>query len=679
MTTMAHSPRGLRTAAHAKADENLSEFIRSCRGRLKTLGATISWDEDHWPSARMTFGNLDQKSRILLSSNVMKRPFLEFAKAYCLYTPLSGARIELRALKCIERALCEAHKEPDILKLTSSSLDRAATLAREHFSDGTAYHIGQQLVSISRLLNEKALIPRSLHWRNPIPRQNDRTRTGPKALEERKHKQPNLEALKALGRIFASNPKEPRDIFTTCTAALLLSAPLRITAVLALREDCEIEERKRDGSRAYGRRSQPAKGSSPRVTWVHEGMVDIAREAVRKLRAMTAEGRALASWLENHPKEFYRHKNCPSVPEDEPLTIEQTASALGIGSAKRFAIAQHLRRFSLPCKDGQNSLRSLNRWVHKRLPSQFPWYDKVRKIKFSEALFCMRAHEIRRDMPALPYMAWKPRNNDFNNDLQSRRSREGYVVPSIFDRHQGQLSGLDSFRVNSHQFRHFLSTLCEIGGLPEALHAEWAAREDVKQNRSYNDMTEFHFLDLFRQHDDSLQLDRPLEEIRTIISESLPMTRQEFNTLVHPTAHVTVVGYCTHDWVMQTCQRHRDCMLCAEQVVIKGDRRIEDIRECLRQTIALRAEADKAIAAGMSEAGRWYEHQLLVEKAMTEMLQILEDPTIENGTVIRLRRDSEFSPLRFALESRGFVERRDFVPLARLQGASSGVANVEAS
>lgn len=50
-----------------------------------------------------------------------------------------------------------------------------------------------------------------------------------------------------VGRVFSSNDKSQRDIFTTSIIALLLCAPTRISEVLSLEVDCEVEGKDKEG------------------------------------------------------------------------------------------------------------------------------------------------------------------------------------------------------------------------------------------------------------------------------------------------------------------------------------------------------------------------------------------------------------------------------------------------
>jgi hypothetical protein len=561
----------------------------------------------------------------------------------------------MSALKCLERALDERARGMELQYVDASLLDRAAVLARGHYSAGMAYHAGRELERLARFVSDKRLIAATLDWKSPIERSGDTVRTGRKAQEERDRKLPSDEALDALADIFASNPKVARDIFTTSVAAMLLCAPSRISELLALPEDCEVWETKRDGKRAYGWRFQPGKGGAPMIKWIPDAMVEVAQEAVRRVREMTIEARRIASWLEQNPNRFYRHSACPQVEESCPLSIMDAAAAVGIYNDATQHCRTELRRLGLSGRDGGDSFASLNKWVRARLPEGFPWFDEGRAVRFSGALFCLQAKALRSDMAASPCMIWRPTNNLFNNDLCSRQTSATYVSRGVFDRHGYNSGRTKPLKVTSHQFRHLINTMGQRGGLGQFEIARWSGRVDVKQNRVYDHMSEFELVDMLRQHDPELSLDRSLTEIAEQIAVQLPMTRQEFNTLTIPTAHVTEYGFCIHDYVMSPCQRFRDCLNCTEQVCVKGDRRLDRVRTRYAQVSQLMERARREIAEGSAGADRWYEIHALTEKRLGSLLTILEDPSIKDGAIIRLNNDQEFSPLRRALDAKAIA------------------------
>ena len=644
---------------HLQAAENLSNFIRISREELTVFGAALKWDDNHWPEASVTFGNIDNKTRKLDVKKVMSQPFLDFAKAYFRYQQghhPTKTRCEITALKCIERVLFETYQTADIAKLNSMVLDKVALLAKEHFSAGVAYHVGRETARLAQFVSEKNLIPGRLDWKSPILRPTDAVRTGEKAREQREKKLPNEELLDALAEIFAGKPTEPRDIFTSSVCAMLLCAPSRISEILSLPVDCETWQNKRDGTKAYGWRFQPAKGGAPCIKWIPEPMVSLAQEAIVRIRNLTQEARNIAKWYEENPNKFYRHKDCPAALDDQPIRCIEVGMALGIPTEDMGYCWAELRRFKISDKEGGTTLRALQSWVLSKLPEDFPWFDKERGVRYSEALFCLQAKQLRPDMPPSPVIIWQPTANTVNDDLHPRETSPGYLAPNIFDRHGLNEGRPESLRANSHQFRHLLNTMAQRGGLSQAEIAKWSGRADMKQNRFYDHMSEFELVDMIRTHDNALSLDKPLEEIAEQVAAKIPMTRQEFNTLAIPTAHITEYGFCIHDFTMSPCQKFRDCLNCTEQVCVKGDRRIKALKEHHVLIKTLRDKAAQEIEEGTAGADRWYEIQDLTEKRVCELIGIMEDPKIANGAIIKLKNDNEFSPLRRAIEARSDEE-----------------------
>lgn len=165
---------------------------------------------------------------------------------------------------------------------------------------------------------------------------------------------------------------------------------------------------------------------------------------------------------------------------------------------------------------------------------------------------------------------------------------------------------------------------------------------------------------------------KSLEEIAEQIASKIPMTRQEFNTLAMPTAHITEYGFCIHDFTMSPCQRFRDCLNCIEQVCVKGDRRIDRLKERYAVVEKLRDKAAQEIKEGTAGADRWYEIHDLTEKRLRELISIMENPNIQNGAIIKLRNENEFSPLRRAIEAKTQKNNLDQPLLEDLQKLLGG-------
>jgi len=634
------------------AERNLLEFINKCSSELTVFGDELNWDNWRWSKAA-NFTKLGTNSRTNNEKDKLDDCFIDFAKAYFRYQQghkPTGTKNELKALRTIEAALIQSGVPVNIHNLSIPILDKASQLMREHYARGSDYHGGRELERLARFVTSKKLIAADLRgWRNPITRNKDEIQTGKKAKERREKKLPSEEALTALAEIFANDPASPKDIFTSSTFAMLMCAPSRITEVLELPVDCEIEELDSKGVSRYGWRFYAGKGYGGDIKWIPTEMVGIAKEAIKRITLLTKESRTLANWIEKNPHRFCRHKKCPSVTDKHPLTVVQVCQALGLVGKSKPAAQSSLRGVGLSSKDGDHTLDSLWKYVLTRLPMNFPWLCKEKKIKYSNALFCMQRNLIGSQRGTSPVILWKPTNNIFNNDLSPRESLHNTNHQSIFDRYGYKTTDGQRIKLNSHQARHLLNTIAQRGGLSQLQIAKWSGRADGKQNRTYNHMSEYEMVARAEELDTSLTLFGPIG----IPEKYLPISVQEFNTLEKGAVHVTEFGVCVHDFTMSPCDKYRDCLNCAEQVCIKGEvEKLVRIKVRLSEVEYQFQASEKAMSDGLAGADRWYEYHKNTLERLLELVSILENPNIQDGAQIKLRNDKSFSPLRRAVESK---------------------------
>lgn len=627
------------------AAANLEAFIAKCRDDLTVFGANLDWNSVVWQKVTV-FAKLGVTTRKPIVEQEMDASFTDFAKAYFRYQQghkPTETKNESKALRALEAALLQVTGSADIGNLSITVLDEASMLAKQHYSAGVAYQCGREIERLAEFVTENRLVSGSLHgWRSPIKRADDRNKTGKEGRENREKRLPNVAALNALAEIFANNPSEERDVFTSSVLAMLMSAPSRISEVLALPVDCEVIECDREGVERYGWRFFSGKGFEGDVKWIPTTMTPVAKEAVRRLVLLSESARQLAKWIEKNPAKFYRHPDCPDVADDAPLTMEQACMALGFAHGTRQECQTSLNNRKLAKEDGVHTLDSL--WQHTlgRLPNEFPWFDEDKGIKYSNALFVLNKNQFHGNRGCLPVELHKPTHNFFNNDLSPREYFGSDVHRSIFDRHGYKSETGGRLRLNSHQARHLLNTIAQRGGLSNLEIAKWSGRADVNQNRTYNHMSEYELVGLAESVDPSKALFGPAGEVK----KHLPVSTQEFNTLEHAAAHITEFGYCVHDYTMSPCEKYRDCVNCTEQVCVKGNtENLARIKARLEKTEYLHCLAKEAIEEGDMGADRWYQYHEKTVRRLRELVVLLENPNIENGAQIKLR-GNDFSQLR---------------------------------
>lgn len=636
------------------AEQNLAAFIALCRDSLTVFGEDLEWEAHKWAGI-VTFSKLGVTTRKPGSDQVMDGNFLDFARAYFRYQQgqkPTGTKNEGKALRAVEAALLQVNGNASISGLSATVLDEAARLSKEHYSAGAAYHVGRELERLGEFVTDNKLIPNSVQgWRSPIKRQNDKNKTGKAAKRDREEKLPDEIALNALAEVFANDPEDDRDVFTTSVFAMLMSAPSRISEVLALPVDCEVREKDRNGVERYGWRFFSGKGFEGDIKWIPTEMQEVAQIAVSRARNLSYSARSLAAWIEEYPKQFYRHSNCPDVGDDVGLTMVQACQALGLSSETRKQCRTSLTNRGLEAEDGVHTLDSLWGHVLKRLPKEFPWFDKEKGIKYQNALFALNKNQFHGSKGCLPVELWKPTSTYFNHDLSPRESLGTGAHQSIFDRYGFKASDGSRLKLNSHQARHLLNTIAQRGGLSNLEIAKWSGRADVKQNRTYNHMSEYELVGMAERIDASKTLFGPTGEI----PENAPVTTQEFNTLEHGAAHVTEYGFCVHDYTMSPCEKYRDCLNCVEHVCIKGDSaKLERIKNQLEKSERLFELAQSAIENGDCGADRWYEYHEKTVKRLHDLVGILDSPDVEDASQVKLR-GNDFTQLRRVAEKKAMI------------------------
>lgn len=631
---------------------NLENFISKCRDELTVFGKNLDWSSWKWARAG-NFTKTGAHTQTKDLADQMDENFIDFAKAYFRYQQghhPTGTKNELKALRGIETALIQVTGSAYIHDLSVPVLDEAAQIILSHYSAGAAYHGGRELEKLARFVTGKQLIAVDLsNWNSPISRKRDEIQTGPVAKARRDKKMPSEEALNALAEIFANNPTDARDIFTSSTFAMTMCAPSRISGVLELPVDCEVEEKDSKGILRYGWRFYSGKGYGADIKWIPTEMVEIAKEAVRRITELTTESRKLAKWIECNPKKFYRHAKCPDVADDEELTATQACQALGFVCDNPKAAQSAWANMKVNIQQGEHTLNSLWEFALSRQPEGFPWVSKEKNIKYSNALFCMSRNLMNSVKGSSPVIIWAPDNNVFNNDLSPRESLKSEYWKSIFDRHGYLTQNGQRIKLTSHQARHLLNTIVQRGGLSQLAIAKWSGRADSNQNRTYNHMSEYEMVARAEALDTSLTLFGPSGEV----GMHIPISIQEFNTLEKGAVHVTEFGVCVHDFTMSPCDKYRDCLNCAEQVCIKGEtEKFARIKKRLEEVRTQFSAAEKAMKDGYAGADRWYEYHKNTIVHLEQLTSILENPDIQDGAQIKLRNNKAFSPLRRAVESK---------------------------
>lgn len=630
---------------NANAQENLDEFIRFAREDLTIFGVDLDFDSNSWDvtetlnikarasKTRCIFNNfktsIGNRSR---AGTIMEEPYLSFSKAYVRYmhglSPKKAINHRLAVLRLVEQALSEyGFLSP--IHINQDIMNRASQLAVENYSKSLTYRLGAQLERLVVVISENKLLATPFQWRNPIKRPSDSQRIGEEADKRREEKMPSPAALDALPQIFRMATKDIH-VIVSATTAILLASPDRINEVLRLEDKCEVIRKNKQGGDIYGLRWRGSKGGDSTIKEIISSMVDVVKEALNKIRYETKTARAIAKWYEDNPAKVFLRPEMECLRSKELLSVKEAAHIL-------WGTDRPKRESQLPFKtkkiDGKLyvEFEALENWVISQLPSEFPFYDQDSDLKYSEALYIALRNQFRPKKATYICLFECIDVNKINSYLGTR-SLSG--IPSIFDAFDFFEPNGGPISVKTHQFRHYLNTLALAGGMSEIEVSKWSGRKDVKQTSAYDHRTSSEIVQQIRG-----AIGNPDKSFGPIsrLGRSNLITRDQISQLIVETVHTTDIGYCLHNFVASPCQLHLDCINCQEMVCIKGDKKAQDsLRLRLEESNTLLKQSQAAVDEGFFGADRWLSHQMEVNKRYAQLNELLDNPTIPNGTVIQL-------------------------------------------
>lgn len=666
----------LRSRAHRKRAAALDAYIRSAKTEITV--PDVEWVNAQWKGIGV-FVKLGG-ARGVPKTNIdpavlLDVGFIDFAKAYIRerhsHNPGESRAQHIdrfSALRLTEAVLLELHGKADPLLISRDVLDRATVLARKHFRNQALYKAGRALQAMVSALVDKGVLPLEVKgWVNPFPAHRSVGNTvGSAGDKARLGKLPDAEALEVLADIFNRDldPRDDRchrDIYTTSVAALLLSAPSRGQEIHRLPANLLVKATDKFEVQQTGLRLHASKGFGAYVKWVWSGMVPVAEKAIDRLLTITEEARALARHLENPKtrKRFFRHAACPAVGDDEPLTPTQVCLALGFSV---YNARTKLHSMGLGGGANVHTLRSL--WTNWALPRNkqnapyFPYVSKKDKalgskkggLKFSDALFCMRADQLS-TFATSRVLLWMPTlNTGFSKDVAP--SREG-KSRNIFDRYGYSGSGGAPLRLASHQLRHLLNTEAQRVDLPDDMIAHWSGRLKTKQNETYDNRPEQERVDQVRPVVEALdaRLGRPaadgqgaqlMQSGHWTVESVKPRSCSDLDDIQPKLAGIkTEYGECYHDWALAPCEGLIACLDCKEHGCIKGSDqlgqdRLERVERLYRQVQAEVAKAQAAVVEKDWGAQEWLTLQERYAAKLEQLLALLKSSDVPDGSVIRL-------------------------------------------
>ncbi|WP_075791120.1 integrase [Massilia putida] len=627
------------------AQRNLEAFITLSRDILTTWSAIegFVWEASEWKTTYRSVRFVNEESCSLHHTieprvdQLMHPRFVEVAKAYIRYrhheAPHKNIAREMTAFRALEFVLRKNMEVPDITKVKLRHFDEAiAVLGRLK----AAPFLAAELLRILRNLAAYGIVTNTAqYWTHPYVGKLSWDRTNgsqaPKIIKD--NKVADQDALLAIGDVFSRGYIEPlsdQDHLITSLTAVLLSAPSRVGEVIRFRTECLSSDQDKDGDVQYYLRYWVPKIKEYVRKPIPKVMAESALEAIKRLKQITEEGRRLARYFETNPTTFYRHADCPRVPDDQILTREEVARALGFASRKsvedyikKWTGARKLTGFTL------NSLWAIVLKDHQQSNPYFPYQESIEGTavlppKMSESLLCTRRYQFSSDWSASPVLL-----APFHRDYYAKRlgaplgqSHRNRLVMCFFDRH-----GFESIKLKSHGIRHMLNRLAKQSGVSIETITAWSSRSSYRQTLTY----------LENDQGEAATTASKLMGMSSDQSAKDPVTSEEAEIYGQGPIHRSRYGLCRRSWRAGACNKFGDCLNCSELLMCKGDKVAAQIVALDRENLVKTYKAaQEAIVRGERSASRWLRVARPQILRLNQLLAILNDPTIEDGSPIEL-------------------------------------------
>lgn len=702
---------------------NIEDFVYTVK-LAENPNDKMDYDTQYWPEVgNFTKMGISSKNRDV--KNQLDESILPFAKAYIKYQAIkSGSSMyaHFYAIRALESACMKAYGEVDIVSLLPCDFDSAAQDAKNSLGEGATYQAGSKLNTLRKFLIENKLI-KPFDWKNPFSKPKDKKDlTGEEGQKYREDKMPDENAIMAIAEIFSklTSSLSDRDIFTSSTFSLLMSAPERGSEPFYLRHDCLdirtvkpqalskdkppetvkqvdgievlLHDKKDDtvNEEQIGIKWFSGKGYGFENKNIPTVMNPVVKEAIRRLEESSREARNFAKLLEES-NDFPRHPLCPDVDEDKLLTKKQVCHALGFDTSNlnskniRNLINPFLRARGIERKDNVVTLRELNKIVRSRLPSDWPYVPfrkgKV-KLKWSEALYASFANQFDLGKATIKTELWMPNITTLNEDLKPTKKKNrstGEISKgalSIFKRH-----GYQDIQLRTHQPRHLLDTIASVNGMSDTLRSKWAGRADPKHNRAYNHTTEEEYNHDWLEEQSSQEITES-ESVKSAfkvqIASGSARSLQEYNTRTSLAMLLTDMGECKSSYYEHPCLKHRDCINCNEHICVKGNKEhLQNIENKFKREKLLIKGDKKALDEGINGALQWYERRSITVQRLKTILEWLNNPDVKVGDRIKLADVEDVTHLDRALIANGKKALPKIENYQRMLSNSKKVTTVE--
>lgn len=673
--------------------KNLNDFIERAKNELTLYEdqggfQSLNW-KHRYPTGKTTSMEFTSFAEVKgqKTGAPMEQPYLDFARAYVReiqsINAVSSAAF-MAVLKAVYGGLRHIHGKADILLFDGPSLRIACELLEHRLSKDTLYRAGQRLELLIDWLKTNNINITIPSWKNPWNRGISKAQGT--SDEARQHQQDHLlteHQICCFADAF-NLAKNPRDLYFSAQAVLLMIAPSRAGELYFLTTDClsedySIEQVFNTESGTWEEKQKTilninwkaAKGGGLYPKAVHPRIEHVVRETVKRLIDIGAEARKAASWAIERPQEFYRHSKCITAihhAEDDPLTYEEFCAAFSLEPNSRTELstidANRISKFTNTkwCKalcEGKSYLtyRDLAKFTLDKYKKIFPKWPNLAEVKrpVCDALCLVRENEFHAEFAVKEYSWEMPDINRLNFALGSAKERIKNAE-SMFSSHGLKDEDGRDIMVTSHQIRGWYSTHAQRSGMDSLDLAMFAGRIHIEDNTSYDLRSQEEMESIARDILDLKKGQSGGSQAITAYKVNAPITYEMLGGDRPGTAQFSQYGYCEWDWSMMPCTKAGDCSFCSDHACVKGLPGTLDNQKDLYKIVKMEFErAVEAYKNGKVGSDRWVNFHATRLATLATTIKMMGDDNLPDGHIIRIPKELDPSRTMIALANNGLT------------------------
>lgn len=545
----------------------------------------------------------------------------------CAVQPLNAARILWDAILLRRRNRCA---EFNWANFCDEDLNQAEILMRERWNQNTTYRCVSHLVGLARYAARR-LITRPSYYVRQTTRVEDSNRHTIDGRERRKKLLPSDASLAGLAQIYRL-ASDPADQLLSAAIGITAAAGFRLGELLTLPHDCEFEEL-RDGKPRYGLRYYKEKNKEDEklfaIRWLTPIQSELARDAISRIKSITAPYRERAKVLEANP-------NTVPIPDTTSavLPAHQVNSLLGFKSPEQIY-----------------QLRSAKLRRHKVHGRLFFFRSDLESYLFDRRVRRLWTVDRRNGLKQMlsETLLLAPKNFFHSNRATSNLLIEPIYAQNIGDFLAGKPGVKSAFecfgltesdgtscRMTSHQLRYWLNDIADKGGLPVDTLTRWMGRENPRDTEAYRFETADEKCRRIKEGIRAGEIGGHISEVYFSLPED---ERDIFLESQVASVHFTPMGICAHDYSLSPCERHLNCVrgTCPDYLRRKGNQTERaNLMQIIKNTeISLKEARDKAAANNTGLATAWIKHHEDTIAGGKAALAIDDDSKIDDGAMIR--------------------------------------------